>query len=111
MTEDCSIVLARTRFGEIKRCVPGCTHLTFAGVTLHFDTFEEFLHFGELAEQRREGSLDTATFEICYRWVSVNVCANSFESLLGLLKKAIDEAAWRDGDYSTAELTLGDLSG
>lgn len=103
MKDECTC-LARGRFGEIKRCVVGCTHLTFASASLHFDNFDEFLHFAETVVDQEIHPKPSSVVDVAYKWITIRMNRESFNEMASMIRSAIDEAAWWDGDLTAESL-------
>ncbi len=104
------VVLAFNELGDVRRCQVGCTHLTFAGASLHFESFDEFVGFADVIRDEATRTDSPCTFEIAYRWFSVRLGGEPFYSLHALVEAAVEEAAWRGGEMTSENLSLASLS-
>lgn len=101
---DESRFLAKGRYGEIKRCFAGCTHLTFASASLHFESFDEFLHLADGVIDQHLHPKPQDVVDVTYRWITLRLTRQSFDEMVKLVRSAVEEAAWWDGDLTSDDL-------
>ena len=96
-------LLAQGNYGSIKACPSGCTHLTFAAISLHFRDIAEFEQFAKKTLIQIEEAREQDAFCMLHRGTTLVLDAPSTRALTCLLGEGISTLQWFRGELEFSD--------
>ena len=98
-----AICLARTEKGLVKICPPGCTHVTFGGLTLDFDSPGHFQEMAENLPKLLEELEADQAFAYSHGEITLEFSQSDAVELGQLVSEASATIAWSSGEMEFSD--------
>lgn len=108
--DDCiCITLAQSEMGHVRLCRTGCVHVTYARVTLHFESEDAFEGMAELVAQEEKGRGHDEGLSMSYQWFSIDLDADHSQAFATLIADAAAAIAWSRGEMRFSDDDFANL--
>lgn len=102
-------LLAQGNYGSVKECGVGCTHLTFAAISLHFRNVGDFERFASEALVKIDIARGIESFPLVHRGTSLLLDPPALRALECLLKEGLATIQWYRGDLEFSDQDFRNL--
>lgn len=104
-----AICLARSANGFVKICPPGCTHLTFGGITCNFDNPGQFQEMAEAFPAHLAKVGVGQNFRFDHNGIILELSLADAQEFGYLLAEAVATIAWTSGEMEFSDEDFQEL--